>query len=400
MTVTLGAAWRRRSATSFYTLVNIITRGALAVLGISIAGQPGWSAASTALVVAYGTLAMRFGRVVVSPLLAKVPLRVAVVGNLVAAALGLALLAARGAPLLVFVGVTLLGIGYGGCILSIKVALVADRSVVTTRTLGNLAIALNVGAALGPLISGALFDVAGSLVNFGTLASISAAGAISAAFALPRAENSVPMDSGGNRLTARIRGVPRAAVAVLITLTFAFILYAQLYSVLPLLVTQRMHAPEMLGLMFGLNAVIVICLQRPISDLIVRSALVERLALASGIGLFAVAVLVLAIAESLVSFAIAVLIASVAECLVLPVAEARLSELIGGQRLTVAFTLSALAMGSGETIGAYLGVRATLSHWITGFLLTTGFMTLLLAFVLIGLSRAIWPSKISSSLTE
>jgi hypothetical protein len=77
------------SSTVLYALTNIVCRGTMAILGIIAAENLGFSVSKAAMIVGFGVLAMRFGRIAVLPLSVFGPQRMVAFGFL-SSALGLA----------------------------------------------------------------------------------------------------------------------------------------------------------------------------------------------------------------------------------------------------------------------------------------------------------------------
>ncbi|MGW6704019.1 MFS transporter [Streptomyces sp. NPDC054956] len=368
----------RAASVALFGAVNLFVRGGLAVLGIIGAHDLGWSPALTALLVAYATLAMRFGRIAVAPLLGRGSVRTVTMTSMAAVGAGFLLLAASPTPGAAWVALTLLGVGYGAVVLSIKVALVNDRPREVFRGLGLLATALNVGAALGPLLSGVLQAALGGRPNFlvlgcGSLACAALAGLLPGG----SARSEVRLDRASLKLL-----IDRRVLALVALLAVAFCFYAQLYATFPLLLHDRTGSDGLLGAVFALNAVVVIALQLPVTALADRSEAVRRYGSGAGLAIFALSFLVLALWDSLGGVLAATVLASVAECLLLPLIEAELAERLGPRALTAAFTLSAVGMGLGESIGSYAGVRFTLAP---GSSAVTFLLVLALASALAGL---------------
>lgn len=347
-----------RSGLILYLATNVLTRGALGTLGIVAAGDIGLSPAATGALVATGVLAMRFGRLFVAPFSHAGTRTTVVIGNLLSALGLLGLAAGPTFPAAAWCGVVVLGIGYGAVVLAIKVQLVGETNSPAARldVLSQLAIALNLGAAIGPTAAGLSLDQVGSTRSFVAAATLAAASAGLAGLMTP--QDFAPSDRF--KLAAlRRAGDPAVAVA-LVSVALAFAFYAQLANVLPIVVSSSIGVAYV-GLVFVTNAVIVVIAQVPLSRLIGRSPTMERHAGPIGMILFAVGFAALAISTDIGGLSISIIAISLAECLVLPFVERELAERLRDDGLVVAFTLSAAAMGIGETVGSLVGVQAALS---------------------------------------
>ena len=347
-----------------YGLVNLLTRGALALVGLYAARDLGLSAAAAAALVATSVLAMRFGRVLVAPWVSHRP-RPALASGFLLVALGLGALAAAGwVRALAWPAVLCLGVGYGVVVLVIKVALVArdDRRL---RTLGLLAIALNVAAALGPAVFGLLFDHVGGRAVMAGGGLVAAAAAV-VTLTRPGIGDMVPGAAGAAFVWRDLRWAGhRAVLGPLLVIVVGFVLYAQLATALPIL-TARAASPSAIGVVFVLNAVVVMAAQHPLTTLAARHASVAKAAPPVGLASFAAGFAVLAASAELGPILWATLLFSMGECLLLPFVEEHLSRVLEGVAgLAAVFTLTAAAMGAGETLGALVGVRAALADAAT-----------------------------------
>ncbi|KZC95647.1 MULTISPECIES: MFS transporter [Clavibacter] len=340
-----------------YFATNVITRGVLAVLGLIAADGLGLGPTATAALVGTGVLSMRFGRLFVAPL-SRCGSRATVVVGHALSGVGLLLLAAgERVAASAWVGVVILGVGYGAVVLAIKVDLVgrAEGTDDRLRILTWLSMALNLAAALGPSAAGLLLAGPGT----GTALLVAAA----AAFACAAVACWLPVAPIGPTERFRWSALRRAAepdVAVaLVSLVVAFAMYAQLASVLPLVVGSTIGV-AWVGAVFAGNAVIVLAAQMPVARLSRRFPSLARQSGPLGTLLFATGFGVLAVSTHVAAIAACVVLVSLAECLVLPFVERDLAERLSSTGLAAVFTLTAAAMGVGETAGSVLGVHAAL----------------------------------------
>ncbi|WP_460834998.1 MFS transporter [Nocardioides hungaricus] len=339
-------------------MTNVLMRGVVAVLGIFAADGLELPPAGAAALVSCGVLSMRFGRLFVAPF-AQASVRGAVVAGFLLSAAGLAGLAVGPTvEVMAWAGVIALGVGYGAIVLAIKVQLVGDQTDAGERlsALSRLAIALNLGAAVGPVLAGlALSEVGSSRTFFGA-----------AVIALTSAVLASRMPSGNVTRTEKfqfsaLRRVADLDVAIaLASVVVAFAFYAQLASVLPLVVNSALGV-RFVGLVFVVNAVVVMAAQIPVTRLIDSVPSLDRQAGPVGLVLFVVGFATLAVSSGIVGVVVSVVAISLAECVVLPFVERYLADRLAQDGLAVAFTLSAVAMGVGETLGSLVGVSVVLT---------------------------------------
>jgi MFS transporter, DHA1 family, multidrug resistance protein len=381
------------SGTALYALANIVCRGTMAILGIIAAETLGFSVSKAAMIVGFGVLAMRFGRIAVVPLSVFGPQRMVAFGFLFSA-LGLAGIAAgRCNETLPWVGVALLGIGYGAVVLSIKVALVeaAETEDARLRVLAWLSMGVNLGAAIGPSAAGLLLSSSGARAALiaGAVVCSTAAG-VSLLVSSPLGKADSPQFRWRDLACAFTPGVRFQ----LLVLMVAFFLYAQLSSTLPVHVA-RSSGPALIGLVFTLNALIVIVLQVPVTIFTERSPGSDRHAAPAGLFLFGAGFAILAISSELSAVLGCVFLISIAECLLLPYVERDLAQRLQGRGLAVAFSLSAAAMGLGETLGATVGVSAALqsSNRLASLMIVLAVVGICFALIVEIMSRRDSPKK-------
>lgn len=344
-----------------YALVGSCTRGGLAILAVFAAHNLKMSPTAAGTLVAVGMLAMRCGRVAVAPLTNKTP-RSALKGGFLLCAAGMGSLAMSITQVsLAWVGVCLLGVGYGLIILVVKISLVNTAGDQKLITLGWLAIALNIGAALGPTLFGIGLSAVGAQMTLFSGAAMSGIGfVLSAKLRFDNEDNA----KEGRHAQFRWRSLlvickPQIAFLVII-LAIGSAFYVQFPVALPIAVNNIL-GPEYIGLIFVINALIAIAAQQPVNRLALRNPTVNKHAGVISLMLFSCGFFSMTKLQGIIGIITCVLLVSVAECLLLPFVEEKLSRALGFQRLAVAFSLSALAMGIGEAIGSTAGVRATLS---------------------------------------
>jgi len=368
-----------------YFATNVLTRGVLAVLGIIAARSLDFGATATAMLVGAGVLSMRFGRLFVAPMSRYGSRTTAAAGHTLSAAGFLLLACGQVVPALAWVGVVVFGVGYGAVVLGIKVYLVGRAEDARERlgALAWLAVALNLGAALGPIAAGLLLAGPGPT---GALL-LAAVGALLSA-ALTLRMPSTRVDATDRFRWSALRRATEPDIAVsLVSLVIAFAMYAQLASVLPLHVESSIGV-AWVGLVFAGNAILVVAAQLPITRLSRRFPWVDRYSGPIGTVLFATGFAALAASTHVATLVICVVMVSLAECLVLPFVERDLADRLSTAGLAAAFTLSAAAMGVGETLGSVVGVRATLSssaaftHLMTSLAVIGAVASLLLTVVI------------------
>ena len=363
--------------------MNAVVRGELALLAIYATREAHLGATAAALGVAYATLVLRFGRTLVAPVVLRLRLRHSIPLCFLAVAGGSILLASVRSPASFFAAVTAIGVGFGACLLVLKVAYVAaaDRRQSAVRPLSVLATSVNLGAAVGPLFLAGVASATGRPAAFALAGAAALAGAVGAGLVKYGALDAPARAAAERHRRLRPR-LPWEAWAVLVVTILAFVLYSQLYASLPLLAANGGWQGA-IGWLFALNAVIVILLQVPVGRWLAVDADRRPGAGAAGIALLGLGVIVISVAGSPLGGALGVALFSVGECLALPTLEAAATATVPVSELGPLLALSAAAMGVGESVGSFLGVRlsahATSVHYLHGTAAAVG-----LAAVVVG----------------
>jgi hypothetical protein len=356
--------------------MNAVVRGELAILAIYATHEAHMGATGAALGIAYATLVLRFGRTLVAPIVLRLRLRHSIPLCFLAVAGGSIFLASVRGPGSFFAAVTAIGIGFGACLLVLKVAYVAaaDRRQSAVRPLSVLATSVNLGAAVGPLFLAGVATATGRPAAFALAGAAALAGAVGAGL-VDYGPLDIPARAAAERPRSLRPRLPWEAWAVLMVTIFAFVLYSQLYASLPLLAVNG-GWQDAIGWLFALNAVMVILLQVPVGRWLAVDADRRPTAGAGGIALLGLGVIVISVAGSALAGALGVALFSAGECLALPTLEASATATVAVSELGSLLALSAAAMGVGESAGSFLGVRlsahATSTHDLHGPAIAVG----------------------------
>lgn len=368
-----------------YTAMNVIVRGGLALLSLYVVLDLRLPAGTAAILLAYATLVLRFGRTVTAPLAARAGPRRTTAAGFAAVAIGYLLMAAQRSPGAAWAGVTLVGFGFGTCLLTLKVLFTRGSGDAMTQRLSYLALGVNVGAAVGPLAASGLATALSRQYAYGALGLLAAGSALVVTPLLRDRAGGGPPDKGAGlspRSPWPLLRQPRIVV-LLAVVVLGMALYAQLPSVLPLVLAQVLdsgsRAGSLVGTVFLVNSVTVIALQVPLTAAVQRVRLLRRLAVATAMALYAAGFAVLVVAGGLWAVLAGVLFMSVAECLLLPMVETDLAAGIDADGLLALFALSAFAMGLGEAGGTLVGVAAAARGPATTHVLLVGLVVVALA---------------------
>lgn len=296
-------------------------------------------------------------------LLHRTPVRLAMSGGLMVAAVSFAVMTLVDRP----VGILLLlilagaGISANSLMARVYIAMSLPSSPDRNTVFAALQIAVNISAALGPVAANLLFsDQGGATV---LLAVAAAYGLAAVVVALSTPKGMVPGD-GDVRPPLRFQiikdmaddnGIRRISVVTIVG-TF---LYAQLFSALVLHVATLTDSALLRASFFTTNALVIVIAQVPVAMLTKR--LLNRgtsplALLVVGIAGFGVAFLLLGwVGAMLAGTLLAVVMFSLAETVFTPIVNTAFGELPGDRPLVEVFNMRQVAVTIGESSGSFAG---------------------------------------------
>ncbi|MFI6932808.1 MFS transporter [Streptomyces sp. NPDC050287] len=334
----------------------------LPYLGLWLMDDRGLSGASAGLVVGASILANRAGGVLLVQLIHRLGLKASVgVGYLgavvVFGVLGMGLRLPTYGWLVLAV---LVGLFLAMATTAMKAQVAAFPPDQRLRGFSYLNMAVNAGSAVGPVIGGQLLEwqadrlpLSAALLDLVALAVVPA---------LPgdwrAADRSGAPAPAGSTVGRRLPGRRFATFTLLVCGTW--VAYAQVFDVLPAYLGDSVGTRE-LGLVFTLNAVLVVALQVPVSALSRRLLNHPR----AGFGLLcltanavlALAVVLFGLGRS-AGFGLvltAMVLFTLSELVWSPLYDTQVGERRGELSTTAAYALAGVAWGSAESVGAWLG---------------------------------------------
>ena len=332
----------------------------------------------------FASLCYRLPRIVLSPLIDRFPIHQVIFMSLFLTSLGYLGMAMIRTPYLVMMLLLVVGTGHGTNGLLVKtLAAHSSSSHKPGKSLhlryASLSTAVNLASAVGSVVATTLLTHGSSSGVF-LLAAImyGLSGMIS--MLLPSKELTQPQRPNwrtGLRLSLKLPALWRV---MLFTFLFWFLL-TQLFSSLPLFVSTALHRSELLGSVFGLNAVLVIAGMLPLSKIIMHLRLpIARLVLLGFLS-FAVGFALLCFFPYWQVVYIAVVFWTLGELLLSPTLDTLVAEGAIFEHKHIAFTLNTIAIGLGEAIGNFVGVL------LTGWLIRYGDISNFYAlFTLVGIA--------------
>lgn len=337
-----------------WTLWNVGQLGVVSVLSLYLLVTLHLAPAVAGALLLFTSLSGRLARFALTPLVTGFEPRRAMVACLGAASasyLAVALLPPS-APALALAALAV-GAGYGTTGLLVK-ALAAGRAERRLIRYSALNVAINVGAAVGPLIVTWVFFHIGSRGVF-VFAAACFAAAVPFVLGLPtlRPESAGAVEwLRGLRACLGLPGVRRAAYAGV----WLFFLSSQLYAILPLAATRLLNAADLLGALFTLNAVLVVGLQLPVTQLATRLRLSPTGMILLGFAGYGIGFLLLWLWPAWWTAFVMVSCCSLAEILVPPGMDSIMAGAVPFGMRVPAFTISAACGAIGDAAGLSIGV--------------------------------------------
>jgi MFS transporter, DHA1 family, multidrug resistance protein len=307
--------------------------------------------------------AVRGASLFCSGLLHRSPVRRAMVGGLLVAALGFAAvpLVSGQVGILICLLVSGTGISINGLMARVYIALSLESTAARNTVFSAMQVVVNVAAALGPIVANLLVGRRLDLPLLFGVSTMYVFAALAVGLMLPGG-----LRPGDHDVRPPLRlGLLRALVtdpdirrvsAVTAVGTF---LYAQFFSAIALQVVQLTESAALRASFFTANGILVVVVQVPMTTYVTRR-LVAGVApvgfLVAGILTFAAAFMVMGITGTTVIGAFAtVVVFSVAETLFTPMVNTAFSNIQGGRPTVELFNLRQVAVTAGESLGSFVG---------------------------------------------
>lgn len=337
-------------------MANLGQWAVVAILSLYLLDVLELPAGQAAPLLLYASLAFRLTRFFLAPLLDRLRARTALLLAVGLTGCGYLGLAASSGPLPLLVLLPAIGAGYGTNSLVVK-ALAAEGRAAGDGALVRYAsvnTGLNVAAALGPWIGSTLFFEVGHRSVFLMAAATSCVAGLLALRqpAVAWRPRGTTTWRQGVRTSLATPGMRHAALL----LAMGFLLYAQLFATLPIFTTQVLDAEHLLGTFFALNAVLVICLQVPLSRLWLHRGLDHRRLIPGGYVLYGAGFALLWAVPEWPAAYVTVALWTIGEIALVPSVDALVAASVPRELRLIGFSLTAAAMAAGEGLGAFAGV--------------------------------------------
>ncbi len=349
-----------RSTWSFLLMENMLSNLGLfslyALLSVYFLTILKYSPLLTSYLLLFSALSLRVTRIVFSPLINFFGTKQTFVYSLGLCALGCFLMGLTASPWVIMICLILLGTGYGTNSLLIKVFTAAAMSKSQDTHFmkyAKMSVATNIGAAFGPLIGNYLMlhHPKEWLCFFPAI--IFFISAIVAKLSFSKFPETEPTKISIEGIVAHFK-IKSLRGPIILTI-FGWFLYAQFFTSLPIFVSNGLMRKNLLGVLFFINAAIVILFSVPIGKFAIRILKNEFTIIACSFGLFAIGFFALGSFHYIITAYFAIFIWTVAEILLIPALSALVASGCPKEHHTVGFAMNALAMGIGEGAGNFSG---------------------------------------------
>ncbi|MCW2107073.1 UNVERIFIED_ORG: putative MFS family arabinose efflux permease [Rahnella aquatilis] len=292
----------------------------------------------------------RIGRLAFSPYLDKInfPLLLAILQLL--GGLGFYLLS-RGEITNLYLGAFLVGLFYGNNSIVIRIATSFLKNQSLSLNYSLLSTVTNLASSGGALLLGMLYQHVGPVYMFETMSLLFT---LTCAYTY-WATRKITLPKQGHFFKVLLSLVRKKIILLtLLLITLVWFIYSLALTTMPLFVIDRLHRTDLVWTVTALNGLAVLILAYPVNYLIDKLA--DNTKLIISFLLFGLAFFVLSLHNSLVMLYLFLFLVSTAEIIAIPAYQSIMSFNTGEFERTAIFSLSILAVGIGESLGAVFAV--------------------------------------------
>lgn len=307
--------------------------------------------------------AVRGSSVFVGGYLHRNPVRSVMITGLLTAAAGYVLVAYSPSATTMLLALILAGVGTStnGLAARVYISMTVSGATERNNVFSAMQVAVNLAAALGPIIGDFLF---GRGLVRPMMIGIAASYCVAALVVRATVPRGLRPDADSARAPLRF-GLLRVIVAdrpvrrVSIVAAVGGLLYAQFFSAVALQVARLTTSPSLRASVFTANAIIIVAAQVPISAAVKRRLLAgisPLTLLAAGMALYVLSFAVMGgLGLHIYGVYLATVLFSLAETLFTPLVNTAFAELDGDRPLVEVFNLRQVAVTVGESSGSFLG---------------------------------------------
>jgi DHA1 family multidrug resistance protein-like MFS transporter len=358
-----------RRATGFivthYLLSYLGYYGLLSTLAVALSAAS-FSAGQIATLVMVFALTNKVAYIPLAPWLNRIPTTASVLIGCVMAGVGFVGLRFATGMLMTVLFLGLAGVGISINALGLKTlgAAVSDHLENRSRLFALISVSINIAAAAAAPI--ALFFVERKhhgdvLLAVAALYVLAGAVTFTNRVKLPAAEPVSRTWSLDACLTVLRQPGLRSFFAIN---TFYWIMYGQLFNVLALYVSETLHAPDVLGSLYTLNALMVVALQLAVTRITGRLMKGQYLiVVVASYVLFAASFAAAYSVPGIVGAVVFVVLFTVSEMMFMPSGDVLIVGLIREQNRALGYSIFAVSTAVGEALGGGIGVAVY--RWLT-----------------------------------
>ena len=337
------------------TVTNVALFTGFAVMVVHCVTVLGFSAEQMAGVMIASSIGLRFNRVLLAPLVDRLPPQRVIPIALLVSILGYLGLGMAHSAVAVGACLLAIGTGYGlnGMLVTTLASYASKQGEKTFPIYALMNIGTNLAASLAPLaanwlrleisaVSPFYFSAAILLVSLGLSLRISPQ--------TPSAYRDVRF-----RQAAPILLRQPSFWATLCLVAAGWTVYTQKFAATPLFINSYLHHPELVGLAIAVNAIIILGVSLPLAHWVKQHHIPASKVLSVSFALFALAYGLLGLWPSVSALWVALPLWSLAEALLMPQLNALIAEATSAETRLAGFSLSALATGAGEALGNAAG---------------------------------------------
>lgn len=354
-----------------------------------------YSLSITAIMLVYIVLTMRLLRIFLAPVIDVIPFKIALTGSMLFCCIGFIILAFVRSPIFVALAILPVSIGFGVNNILIKYAVsLLNLNHDSLKKFARFSISVNLGTTLGPLIGNFFIYKNNQLGLCFFSASIFFICAIFSLFISNI--DSIKTEKQQWFKTIKKYFVSSEFTSFFIISIIGWFFYGQLFSSLPLFVSEGLHASRFVFLIFTINSLVCVFLPVLMSNFLKTSIKNKKNILLIAFSSYTAGFLLLCLFPNLITVILAALFFSLGEIIILPSLNACLTSITASNERIISFTLSALAAGIGEGLGSLTGTYAIklgqyLHQWRASFLFLL-LLSLIFLFVSRYLQRNIYSS--------
>jgi len=324
----------------------------LAILTLYFTNSCGFSLKFSGIFMFFVLVFSRVGRIILLPLLKHYASKTALIISALLMSIGYFIIALSKIKIVMLLAFFAMGLGYGCNSVYVR-SLIGTANNTNKLLYVQLSIVTNLSAAIGSLLAVCVFTHVGGEYVFLYSALMMLISAFIIYSKLHLEEYPI---SNVNMLQAIGFILRKPGVFWIFILTIlSWIMYVQIFSVLPLLLNRQLGATQFLGSLYATNTAMITLFSMSINKYLLKFQMDAYQFIISGFIFIGAGFLLLYLMPIIATAYLSMVLWTLGEILIIPSLSSSLSELTrGSERLNV-FAFNGVAIGLGEGVGMYLG---------------------------------------------